>query len=409
MRNTSARFSANLGRLLILLLVVSMLATCFTGCFEYDPLGKETGGNGPAFDPDGDDEPDQPTDATDATDTTTGSTEGTEATDPTKSTEPTNATDPTKTTEATEPTTQQTEPADDPTTKPTTAPTYADPIAYGMVTADELNVRQGPGTNYTAVGKLYFNTRVAIYARNGHWGQTSSGWISLNFVYIDGQPGNVSDGAATITGDYVHVRSGPGTEYGILRVTREGDKVTILHIVEINNRKWGCTSNGWICMDYVELEKDKPAETEPATGGDDNTDTDTGTDTGSDTGTDTGTDTGNDTGSDTTAVDVTGTWSLYHISDGKLRVEKHIFKANGRYTNSVWFYEEVDETSDSNLTYDGKYWFGEPSWGWDGSYSVSGSTVTMVPDAQDEVSGSTIFGSVSGNTLTVDNITFTKE
>lgn len=381
MRNTSARFSAKLGRLLILLLVVSLLATCFTGCFEYDPLGKETEGNGPAFDPDGDDEPDQPTDATGAT----GSTEGTEATDPTKSTEPSEATTPTQTTEATDPTTAPTEPATEPTTKPTTPPTYADPIAYGMVTADELNVRRGPGTNYTADGKLYFNARVAIYARNGTWGQTSEGWISLNYVYIDGTPGNVTDGAATITGDYVHVRQGPGTEYSILRVAREGDKVTILHIVEINSRKWGCTSNGWICMDYVQLEKDKPAETEP-------TETTAPTET---------------TGNETTTVDVTGTWINYTVTEGKLKVSKYSFTAGGRYTVSEWTYFETDE-SNSNLTYDGKYWKGEPSWGWDGNYSVSGSTVTFVPDEQTDAPSTPYTGSVSGSTLTVNGTLFTK-
>lgn len=386
MRNTSARFPAVIGRLLILLLVVSLLATCFTGCFEYDPLGKETGGS-PAFDPDGDDEPDQPTDATDST----AGTQSTQGTEPTTGTEGPDTTDPTSAaTEPTQPATQPTEPATDSTTKPTTPPVYADPIAYGMVTADELNVRKGPGTNYDAIGQVYFNTRVAIYARNGKWGQTKDGWISLNYVYIDGQPGNVTDGAGTITGDYVNIRSGPGTAYGVLRTTRQGDRVTILHKVTINGTDWGCTSNGWICLDYVLLDKDKPAETEPP-------ETTEAADPVETTG-----------AIEPETLDITGTWSLYHISEGKLRVEKHIFKANGRWTNSVWFYEETDE-SNSNLTYDGKYWKGEPSWGWDGTYSVSGSTVTLVTDAQDEVPSSTISGSVSGNTLTVDNITFTKE
>ena len=260
MRKTTVHFSATFGRFLILLLVVATLATCFTGCFTYDPLGKEQGNNnGPAFDPDGDDEPDQitePTDATDPVDTT----EGTEPTSGNQGT-----TEPTQpTTEPTQPTTQPTEPPTQPT-QPTQPPVYADPIAYGMVTATELNIRKGPGTDYDRVGAYYFNTRVTIYARNGKWGQTKDGWISMDYVYVDGTVGNMSSEKGTLTGDYVNVRSGPGTQYESVRTTRKGDRVTILHKVTINGKDWGCMADGWIAMEYVLLDKDKPAETEPTT------------------------------------------------------------------------------------------------------------------------------------------------
>lgn len=260
MRKTTVHFSANFSRFLILLLVIGMLATCFTGCFTYDPLGKENeGNNGPAFDPDGDDEPDQltePTDSTQSTDATTGTEPvgGTENTDPTQPP----ATDPTQ------PATQPTEPPTQPT-QPTQPPVFADPIAHGMVTATELNIRKGPGTDYDRVGAYVFNTRIAIYARNGKWGQTKDGWISMDYVYVDGTVGNMKNEKGTLTGDYVNVRSGPGTQYEAIRTTRKGDRVTILHKVTINGKDWGCTSDGWIFMDYVMLDKDKPAETEPTT------------------------------------------------------------------------------------------------------------------------------------------------
>ena len=259
MRKTTVHFSANFSRFLILLLVIGMLATCFTGCFTYDPLGKENGENqGPAFDPDGDDEPDQLTEPTDATQSTDAST----VTEPVGGNQGIDETQP-----GTEPTQSATEPTEPPTqpTQPTQPPVYADPIAHGMVTATELNIRKGPGTDYDRVGAYVFNTRVAIYARNGKWGQTKDGWISMDYVYVDGTVGNMKSEKGTLTGDYVNIRSGPGTQYEAIRTTRKGDRVTILHKVTINGKDWGCTSEGWISMDYVMLDKDKPAETEPTT------------------------------------------------------------------------------------------------------------------------------------------------
>ena len=258
MRKTTVHFSATFSRFLILLLVVATLATCFTGCFTYDPLGKEqTGNNGPAFDPDGDDEPDQITEPTETT-TPAGTTSGTE---PVGGNQGTTETEPT--TEPTQPTTQPTEPPETTPTQPTQPPVYADPIAYGVVTATELNIRKGPGTDYDRVGAYKLNARVTIYARNGKWGQTKDGWISMDYVYVDGTVGNMNSEKGTLTGDYVNVRSGPGTEYSVVRSTRKGDRVTILHKVTINGKDWGCMADGWIALQYVQLDKDKPAETEP--------------------------------------------------------------------------------------------------------------------------------------------------
>lgn len=261
MRKTTVHFSANFSRFLILLLVIGTLATCFTGCFTYDPLGKENQGNnnGPAFDPDGDDEPDQltePTDATEPTNTTTG-------TEPVGGNQGTETTTP-PTTEPTQPATQPTEPPTQPT-QPTQPPVYADPIAYGMITATELNIRKGPGTDYDRAGSYVFNDRVAIYARNGKWGQTKDGWISMDYVYVDGTDGNMDREKGTLTGDYVNVRSGPGTGYGVVRTTRKDDRVTVLHKVTISGMDWYCLADGWIAAKYVQLDKDKPAETEPTT------------------------------------------------------------------------------------------------------------------------------------------------
>ena len=51
------------------------------------------------------------------------------------------------------------------------------------VTADTLNGRSGPGTNYDIVTKLYEATAVTIVAENGNWLKAKMGyWIHKNYV-----------------------------------------------------------------------------------------------------------------------------------------------------------------------------------------------------------------------------------
>jgi len=394
----------NMTRLLLLILVVSLLATCFTGCFQYDPLGKETQGGSPAFDPDGDDEPDQITDPTDppVSSDPTQSTQGNDDPDPT---DPTKATDPEPTDPPTQPTQAPTQPEDDDDDNDVT---YADPIAYGMTTADELNIRKGPGTNYDRAGVYKFNTRVAIYARNGNWGQTKDGWISMTYVYVDGTVGNMNKEKGTLTGDYVYVRSGPGTGYGVVRTTRKGDQVTILHKVTINGMDWGCMSDGWIALKFVQLDKDKPVETEPS----EPTTTEPEV-------TEPEVTEPEVTEPVVTNVDVIGTWARYesetgpyqdsegveHVATG-LRVVKWIFKSNGTYTYTSWFYIESD-ADNSDLFHNGKHWKGVTPFGTDGSFTVSGSTLTTGGSSAGSETTYTV--ARNGNTLTIDSIAFDKE
>ena len=51
------------------------------------------------------------------------------------------------------------------------------------VTADTLNGRKGPGTNYDVVTKLYEGTAVTIVEENGNWLKAKMGyWIHKNYV-----------------------------------------------------------------------------------------------------------------------------------------------------------------------------------------------------------------------------------
>lgn len=124
----------------------------------------------------------------------------------------------------------------------------------GIVTGDTLNVRSGPGTGYGQVETLNYGTRVEILQRitigNTTWGCIKNGWISMDYVYVDGTVGE-GGGAAVVTGDQLNIRSGPGTNYNSVGTLNSGDEVNILAQFTINGKIWGCISKGWISMDYV--------------------------------------------------------------------------------------------------------------------------------------------------------------
>lgn len=129
--------------------------------------------------------------------------------------------------------------------------------AKGVVTGNQLNVRSGPGTNYGRVSSLNTGDRVNILEQftigGTKWGCIDKGWISLDYVYIDGTTGENS-GTGTITGDQLNIRTGPGTNYDRVGSLNKGDTVKILTQIKVGNTVWGCIDKGWISMDYVEMD-----------------------------------------------------------------------------------------------------------------------------------------------------------
>ena len=128
--------------------------------------------------------------------------------------------------------------------------------AKGIVSGTQLNVRSGPGTNYDRVKSLNYGDRVNILEQikigETTWACTKDGWISMDYIYVDGTKGEGA-GTGTVTGDEVNIRSGPGTAYESKGVANSGDSIEILAIFKIGEKSWGCTAKGWICMDYVTM------------------------------------------------------------------------------------------------------------------------------------------------------------
>ena len=132
----------------------------------------------------------------------------------------------------------------------------------GTITGNGLNIRSGPGTGYGAVGSYNSGDRVTILEQftygNTTWGCTNKGWISMQYVDMDGTVSNnttTSTKLATVIGDKLNIRSGPGTTYGSVGYLTAGETVTILKTTVVDGVTWGNIAQGWISMQYVEVDQ----------------------------------------------------------------------------------------------------------------------------------------------------------
>ena len=134
----------------------------------------------------------------------------------------------------------------------------------GYVTAKQLNLRTGPGTNYPVCGTLANGYQVTVIDTEGSWGKVNGGWICLDYVgsvpqssspvYNPNLPSTTPPTAGTPTGNQVQVtanqlniRKGPGTGYEKIATYGLNQQVEILEY----KGNWGRTNRGWICLDYT--------------------------------------------------------------------------------------------------------------------------------------------------------------
>lgn len=191
----------------------------------------------------------------------------------------------------TEPAPTEPAPTEPAPTEPTpTEPTPSEPEQpteqQGTVTATgRLRVRKGPGTSYGIAAYLYQGDRVRITETKEvdgtSWGKVDNGWISMEFVKLDGteespsepeqpetpsQPETpatpaVQTGTVTVTSGRLRIRSGAGTSYAIVGYLHGGDKVTISEQKTVDGTAWAHIEQGWVSMDYIQLSTNAPAQT----------------------------------------------------------------------------------------------------------------------------------------------------
>lgn len=122
----------------------------------------------------------------------------------------------------------------------------------GTVTTNDLRIRSGAGTGYSVVGFLQKNDRVEILETRQvgvmTWGRIQKGWISLDYVQLDGFNGSVNT-------DVLRIRANAGTNHAVTGYYYQGDPVEILETKQVGTTNWGRTVRGWISLDYVLPEK----------------------------------------------------------------------------------------------------------------------------------------------------------
>lgn len=153
----------------------------------------------------------------------------------------------------------------------------------GTVTCNQLNVRSGAGITYGIAGSYKKNDKVVITEQktvNGvTWGKTAKGWVSMDYIKLEGATSGGNTGSAgntgstggntsTVTGkvsssDELRIRSGAGTTYSIVGFLKPGDSVTITEKKTVNGTVWGKISKGWVSMDYIKLDSTGNSDTLP--------------------------------------------------------------------------------------------------------------------------------------------------
>lgn len=104
-----------------------------------------------------------------------------------------------------------------------------------MVVTANVNVRSGPGTNYSKLGELGKGDTVTKVGATGNWtiinwGSYGTAYVSSSYLATTGSSGSsgssTSGGTTMMATANVNVRTGPGTNYSILGSLAKGATVT---------------------------------------------------------------------------------------------------------------------------------------------------------------------------------------
>lgn len=98
-----------------------------------------------------------------------------------------------------------------------------------MYTTANLNMRTGPGTTYSVIRVIPKGAAVTVLSMSGGWARVSySG--STGYSSTAYLTSSVASSDIRITTEELNLRSGPGTSYSILAVMPKGSKVTVLSV-----------------------------------------------------------------------------------------------------------------------------------------------------------------------------------
>ena len=129
----------------------------------------------------------------------------------------------------------------------------------GNVTADQLNVRTGPGTKYPVRNAYRRGDRLLIltqiYTENAYWGCTNLGWVNMNYVQPDYIPGTNQPiyGYGTVKDSAMYIYPSANTGYTPSGVLYQGMVVPILQTAMVDGYLWGHVDEGWVVMSCLDM------------------------------------------------------------------------------------------------------------------------------------------------------------
>lgn len=126
----------------------------------------------------------------------------------------------------------------------------------GAVTSTDVNLRSGAGTDTAILDTLPAGSAVIVT------GEAAGGWYPVHHAglngymsaeYLEFSAGMDVAASGAVSGTDVNLRSGPGTDTAIVRVTAEGEDVSVLGVSGSWYRVSVGGDAGYIRSDYVAL------------------------------------------------------------------------------------------------------------------------------------------------------------
>lgn len=140
-----------------------------------------------------------------------------------------------------------------------------------VVIADVLNIRSGPNTTYSSIGKLYKNNKVEVISESNGWSKikfgSKIGYVSSEYLKElnnenQNLPQSTKKTIQEVTSSILNVRNGAGGKYTKIDTLHKGDLVTVYSVdnnwakIEYNGK------NGYVSAIYLKYVSDKVEEDE---------------------------------------------------------------------------------------------------------------------------------------------------
>lgn len=124
-------------------------------------------------------------------------------------------------------------------------------IGIAYITGTNVNLRSGPGTEYSVLRKLNFPEEYIVCEESNGWLNLGGNqWVKNDPSFVRFERSGV--GTVTITADVLNVRNGPGTNYSVVKKVYKGEEYQSWGY---QNGWYNVGGNQWLSGEYVRFEK----------------------------------------------------------------------------------------------------------------------------------------------------------